>query len=489
MAEFDMVIRGGLVATASDVMLADVGIQGETVTAVAKNLPAGTREIDAQGKYVVPGGVDSHCHIEQPSSISGKMNADTFLTGTRSAACGGTTSVICFSPQRQGWSLADSTADYHERAKKAAIDYTFHLIINDPNEDVIATLPSLIADGHRSIKIFMTYDSNRVEDAGILKLMALARENQAFLVIHAEHHEMIKWQTQRLLDAGLTDAKYHAWSKPPVVEREAVHRVVSMAELLDQPVQIFHVTCAEAAEEIHRAQQRGLKIFGETCTQYLTLTADDMDRADGTGAKFVCSPSPRTPADIEALWGYLKTGVLGMVSSDHAPTNFATPNEFSSDLKLPDGPNTPFPKIPNGLPGLETRLPVLFHEGVTSGRIDISQFVALSSTNPAKLFGLYPKKGTIAPGSDADIAIWDPTKQVTIRQADLHHAIDYTPYEGWQVTGWPVTTVSRGKVVADGGDFVGDEGHGRFLARAPYDYIKPRGVFPSPFDPFAGHGK
>src|SRR6056297_763070 len=252
MAEFDTVIRGGLVATASDVMLADVGIQGEVVTAVGKNLPAGANEIDAQGKYVLPGGVDSHCHIEQPSSISGKMNADTFLTGTRSAACGGTTSVICFSPQRHGWSIADSTADYHERAKKAAIDYTFHLIVNDPNQDVMAALPGLIADGHRSIKVFMTYDSNRVTDDGVLKLMALARENQAFLVIHAEHHEMIKWQTQRLLDAGLTDAKYHAWSKPAVVEREAVHRVIAMAELLDQPVQIFHVTCAEAAEEIHR---------------------------------------------------------------------------------------------------------------------------------------------------------------------------------------------------------------------------------------------
>ena len=486
MAEFDTVIRGGLVATATDIMLADVGIEGETVTAIAKNLPAGKKEIDAQGKYVLPGGVDSHCHIEQPSSISGKMNADTFLTGTRSAACGGTTSVICFSPQRQGWSLADSTADYHERAKKAAIDYTFHLIINDPNEDVMATLPSLIADGHRSIKIFMTYDSNRVEDAGVLKLMALARENQAFLVIHAEHHEMIKWQTQRLLDAGLTDAKYHAWSKPPVVEREAVHRVISMAELLDQPIQIFHVTCAEAAEEIHRAQQRGLKIFGETCPQYLVLTADDMDRADGEGAKFVCSPSPRTPQDIEAIWGYLKTGVLGMVSSDHAPTNFAVPSEFSTDIKMADGPDTPFPKIPNGVPGLETRLPLVFNEGVSSGRITLDEFVALSSTNPAKLFGLYPKKGTIAPGSDADIAIWDPEMQVTIRQENLHHAIDYTPYEGFQVKGWPVTTLSRGKVVADGGDFVGQEGHGRFLARAPYDYIAPRGVFPSPFDPYAG---
>ncbi|MCA8927817.1 MAG: dihydropyrimidinase [Alphaproteobacteria bacterium] len=486
MAEFDTVIRGGLVATASDIMLADVGIQGEVVTAVAKSLPAGKHEIDAQGKYVLPGGVDSHCHIEQPSSISGKMNADTFLTGTRSAACGGTTTVICFSPQRQGWTLADSTADYHERAQKAAIDYTFHLIINDPNEDVMATLPRLIADGHRSIKIFMTYDSNRVTDDGVLKLMACARENQAFLVIHAEHHEMIKWQTQRLLDAGLTDAKYHAWSKPPVVEREAVHRVISMAELLDQPVQIFHVTCAEAAEEIHRAQQRGLKIFGETCAQYLTLTADDMDRADGEGAKFVCSPSPRTPADIEALWGYLKTGVLGMVSSDHAPTNFAVPSEHSQDLKLPDGPETPFPKIPNGLPGLETRLPLLFHEGVNGGRIGLSQFVALAATNPAKLFGLYPKKGTIAPGSDADIAIWDPSRQVTIRQADLHHAIDYTPYEGWQVTGWPVTTLCRGQVVAQDGDFVGAAGHGRFLARAPYDEIAPRGVFPSPFDPYAG---
>ncbi|MEK9826689.1 MAG: dihydropyrimidinase [Rhodospirillales bacterium] len=479
MADFDVVIRGGTVATASGVFEGDVGIAGEQVVAVGKNLSKGAREIDAKRRIVFPGGVDSHCHIEQPSSTGG-VNADTFLSGTRAAICGGTTSVICFAPQFKSTHITTSTADYHARAERGATcDYSFHLIVNRADKETLDALPSLIAQGHRTIKVFMTYPSNRVDDTGLLNLMALARKNQAFMVIHAEHHDMIMWMMEQLTAKGLTEAKHHCWSKPPVVEREAVHRVAAMAELMDQPVQIFHVTCGEAAEEIRRAQARGLKIWGETCTQYLTLTSDDLDKPNGEGAKWVCSPAPRSTEEHDKLWGYIKSGVLDIVSSDHAPSNFGE-NEGE---KLPDGPNTPFTRMPNGVPGLETRLPILFSKGVVEGRIDLETFAAISSRNPARLFGL-KNKGDIAPGKDADIAIWDPDAKVTIKQENLHHDVNYTPYEGMTVTGWPTTTLSRGEVLWDDGEFKATPGRGRFLARDPYEFIKPRGIFPGPFNPF-----
>jgi dihydropyrimidinase len=300
------------------------------------------------------------------------------------------------------------------------------------------------------------------------------------MVVHAENHDMIMWMMEQLTAAGLTEAKHHCWSKPPLVEREAVHRVCAMSELMDQPVQIFHVTCGEAAEEIRRAQARGVKVFGETCAQYLVLTEDDLDKPNGEGAKWVCSPAPRAAVEHERLWTYIKTGVLDIVSSDHAPSNFAE----GAGAKLPDGPSTPFTKMPNGVPGLETRLPLLFSEGVVAGRIDLSTFAAISARNPARLFGLL-KKGDIAPGKDADIAVWDPDVKTTITQANLHHDVNYTPYEGRTVTGGPTTTLSRGEVLWRDGDFKAEPGRGRFLARDPYDYIKPLGRFPTPFNPFA----
>jgi len=266
-----------------------------------------------------------------------------------------------------------------------------------------------------------------------------------------------------------------------VVEREAVHRVIALAEMVDQPIQIFHVTCGEAAEEIRRAQARGLKVFGETCAQYFVLTEDDMDRPGFEGAKYICSPSPRHAREHDALWRHIASGTLDIVTSDHAPYMYEGPTG-----KKVRGDNAPFNIIPNGVPGVETRLPIVFSEGVVGGRIDLSTFVAITSTNPAKLFGLYPKKGTIAVGSDADIAIWDPARKVTIRNEDLHSAMDYTPYEGMSVTGWPVMTLSRGEVLWNDGEVTVEPGRGQFLARGPYDYIKPRGVFPTPLNPITG---
>ena len=480
MSDYDLIIKGGTVVNAADMVKADVGIRDGRVVAIAESLSNGGRVIDASGRYVMPGGVDSHCHIEQPSSTGGK-NAETFESGTRSAACGGTTTIICFCPQEKGNTITPMLRDYHEKAKKACIDYSFHLIINDPSDPVVEELPGLIAEGHRSLKLFMTYPKNRVDDSEILRIFEVARSNQALVTVHAENHDAIMYMTDKLIAAGLTGTKYHAWCKPPVVEREAVHRIIALAELMDQPIQIFHVTCAEAAEEIRRAQQRGLKIFAETCPQYFMLTEDDLDKPIHEGAKALCSPAPRTVEHQSALWSYIRSGTLGVVTSDHAPYNVHTP-----DGKFWAGDNAPFNQIANGVPGLETRMPIVFSEGVATGRIDLQSFVAITSANAAKLFGLYPKKGTVSVGADADIVIWDAEKSVTVSQDMLHHDTDYTPYEGKTLTGWPVMTISRGHVVWDDGKVDAQPGWGKFIAREPYDYIAPRGVFPTPFNPVSG---
>ena len=478
MADYDLVIRGGTVVTAADVVRCDVGISGGRIVALGERLNGAAREIDATGRLVLPGGVDSHCHIDQPPSSNAGNNADDFASGTASAAAGGTTTVICFSTQAKGGTITENVRNYHEKGKQALIDYSFHMIIADPNDAAMAELPELIEQGHRSLKRFMTYDSSFLNDEQVLKVLALARKHGAFVTVHAENHEAIKFLTKALVESGHTRAKHHPWAKPMAVEREAVHRICSFAELLDVPLQVFHVSGAESAEEIHRFQQRGVKVFGETCTQYLVLTADDLDKPGFEGAKFLCSPAPRTKADQEALWNYIRTGVLGVVSSDHAPYRYDDP--MGKKIR---GEDAPFSVVPNGVPGLETRLPILFSEGVAKGRIDLPTFVAISATNAAKLFGIHPQKGTIAIGADADIAIWDPEKRVTITNSMLHHQVDYTTYEGMEVQGWPTTTLSRGEVVCENGEIKVEPGRGRFLARKPYDYIKPLNRHVTPFDP------
>ena len=480
LSDFDLVIRGGTVVNAAEISKCEVGIKEGRIVALGERLGPGKQEIDATGKFVMPGGIDSHCHIDQRSSGGGR-NAETFLSGTRSAACGGTTTIICFAAQEKGELLTPIVEDYHERAKDSCIDYSFHLIISDPSDEVMNDeVPKLIDQGHRSLKIFMTYPRNRLNDAEILKVLETAKRKQALVCVHAENHDAIMYMTEKLLAAENNSTKFHAWAKPPLVEREAVHRVIMLSELLDVPIQIFHVSCEEAAEEIRRAQQRGLKIFSETCPQYFVLTERDLDRDQREGAKFVCSPAPRTEGDQEAVWDHVRLGTIGNVTSDHAPYNI---DELEG--KFWAGDNAPFSQIANGVPGLETRMPITFSEGVVKGRIDLQTFVAVTSTNAARLFGLYPKKGTISVGADADICIWDAEKDVTITQDILHHDTDYTPFEGLQVTGWPFITISRGKIVWENGDVRCEAGWGNFLARDPYDYIEPRGVLPTPFDPVA----
>lgn len=460
-AEFDLVIRNANIATASDIFRADIGVVDGKIVQMGLKLPKGAREIDAKGRMTTPGGVDAHCHLDQPIAPPARMT-DDFESGTRSAACGGTTTIIPFAAQQKGGTLRAAVDDYHRRAKgRASIDYGFHLIVSDPTPDVMANeLPALIAEGYTSFKLYMTYEDLKLDDGQILRLLALARSHGAMAMIHAENTECIAWLTENLIDAGLTAPRYHAASRPMLVEREATHRAISLAELVDVPVLIVHVSGREAVEQIQWARTRGLKILSETCPQYLFLSADDLGIDDSyEGAKCVCSPPPRDAASQRAIWGGIADGTFTVFSSDHAPFSFD-----NDSGKKPGGEEVAFPYIPNGIPGLETRLPLLYSEGVLTGRISINRFVELTATNPAKTYGLHPLKGSISIGSDADIVIWDE-RRVTLTNAMLHHAVDYTPYEGRTLNAWPAYTIARGEVVWDGQAFAGKAGHGRFLAR------------------------
>jgi dihydropyrimidinase len=415
--------------------------------------------LDAAGRLVTPGGVDAHCHLDQPMSDGSKM-ADDFITGTRSAACGGTTTVIPFACQFKGQSLQTAVDDYHQRAQgKAAIDYAFHLIVSDPTPEVLRhELPRLVSEGYTSFKVYMTYDDMKLNDRQILNLLAVARREGAMTMIHAENADCIGWLTEQLLEAGLTAPRYHAHARPMLVEREATHRAIALAELADVPILIVHVSSREAADQIRTAQGLGLKVYGETCPQYLFLTAENLELEGFEGAKCICSPPPRDKANQDVIWRGLENGTFQVLSSDHAPFAFAGPHG-----KQANGASAPFSQVPNGIPGLETRMPLLMSHGVLDGRIDIHSFVALTSTNAARLYGLFPRKGTIAVGSDADLVVWDMDQPRTIRNALLHHAVDYTPYEGIEVKAWPALTLSRGELVWRDGHYLGRQGHGHFL--------------------------
>src|SRR5216683_514152 len=404
MAEYDLVVRNGTLATASDVFRADIGVVDGRVVTIGAKVGAGRREIDAKGRIVTPGGIDSHCHIAQRSSM-GVMTADDFFTATRSAACGGTTTVIPFAAQYRGMSLRQVVKDYHACAdRKAAVDYAFHLIISDPTQQVTGQeLPALIKDGYTSFKIYTTYDALKLDDRQILDVLSVARRERALVMVHAENHDVISWLSEKLLAAGHSAPRFHGMAHAPIAEREATSRAISLAELFD------------------------------------------------------------------------------VFSSDHAGYRYDDP-----EGKMKHGRNAPFKKVANGVPGLEVRTALLFSEGVGKGRIDLPKFVALSATNAAKLYGLYPRKGTIAVGSDADLAIWDPDKEVTISQSMIHDAMDYTPYEGKKIKGWPITTLVRGEVVADAGEFVGSAGQGRFLKCDISPASRPLGRGVIAFDPATG---
>jgi dihydropyrimidinase len=460
MADFNLVIKNGTVATAADTFRADVGIRGGRVAALAEDLQ-GAEEIDASGLLVLPGGIDSHVHFAQPSG-PGIVMADDFESGTRSAAFGGNTLVMPFCMQQKGQSLREALKDYHALAEgRCYTDVSFHLIASDPTPAVLGQeLPALVADGYTSLKVFMTYPDLALSDFQILEVLAMAKSTGALVMVHAENYDAIRFLTHQLEQAGKIAPKYHATSRPIPVEREATHRAISLTELSDVPVMIVHVSNGEAMEEIRRAQGRGLKVLGETCPQYLVLTEADLEGLNMEGAKYVCSPPPRDRKSQGECWRGLETGIFQVYSSDHCPFRY----EDEAGKLTPNG-RTSFRWVPNGIPGVETRLPILFSEGVGTGRITLNQFVALTATNHARIYGLYPRKGTIAIGADADIALWDPAMNVTISADGLHQGSDYTPYEGMEVTGWPVTTIVRGKVIVDSGELKGSMNHGSYVAR------------------------
>lgn len=463
MQEFDLVIRGGTVVTAADTTRADIGILDGQIVAVALDLPGGSDEIDASGLLVMPGGIDSHVHLAQPS-FGGPRMADDFETGTRSALAGGNTTVMPFALQPRGASLRESVLAYHKEAEgRALCDYSFHIILANASTSVLEQeLPSLIAEGYTSLKIFMTYDDLVLNDREILDVLDSAGRHGALVMVHCEGYDAIRYMTERLELEGKTAPFYHAASRPQAVEREATHRAISHAELTGSRIMIVHVSGREAMEQIRWAQQRGLPILAETCTQYVSLTAEDLKglNMDESGGKYVCSPPPRDRASWEAIWEGLRTGVFQTFSSDHCPFFYEGPMG-----KLNPKARTSFRWVPNGIPGVAVRMPILFSEGVRKGRISLNEFVALTSTNHARIYDLYPRKGSIAPGCDADLVLWDADRRVTISQNLMQHGSDYTPFEGMEVVGWPVTTLVRGRVAMHEGEILARPGDGDFIAR------------------------
>ena len=455
---FDLLITGGRIVTPTGVVTGDLAVRGEEVAVIGTGLGPATTTIDATGKYVMPGGVDPHAHIEQMSGM-GVMNADTFETATRSAAMGGTTSVISFAAQAKGARLADTVADYSARATRGAmIDYAFHMTVTDTGVPAFETdLAALIAGGERSIKVFTTYNI-QLSDAQILSVMSAARTHGALVCVHAETDAIIAQAKSALIAAGKTAPHYHAASHPRMAEIEAVERICRFAEYLGQPVMLFHISTTEGAAAVRAARKRGAPVWAETCPHYLFMTEDILHQPGLEGSKWMCSPPQRQVADQEALWSALQDGDLQLVSSDHAPYRF---NETG---KLTAGPDAGFHEIANGLPGLETRLPLMFDAMVSGGRGGPEGFARLTASAPAEIYGL-PQKGALAPGMHADITLWDPEKTTTYRENDLHDNVGYNPWVGRTIKGWPTDVWLRGNHIVQGGTFVANPGSGRKINR------------------------
>lgn len=454
------VIRNTEVFQRNALARADIAVVDGKIAQVGENLPDQGDTIDATGLIATPGGVDPHAHIEQRSGM-GLMNADTFETATRSAALGGTTSVISFAAQAKGQRLLDVVSDYSERAARGAmIDYAFHLSLSDPNAPYFEDdLRALISAGHRSVKVFTTYDIALNHDQ-IERILQITGPAGALTCVHAEDDETLSKARNALLESGNTSPLHHAMARPEAAEQRAVARICAMAERLNAPVMIFHVSCAIAAQEVAQARRRGAPITAETCPHYLFMTAEVLDKPGMEGAKWMCSPPQRTGRDQQALWEALEDQTLDLISSDHAPYR------FDNTGKLRAGPNPPFPDIANGLPGLETRMPLMFDAIISQSKLPVSQFIPLTASTAADIYGL-PGKGRLTPGADADIVLWNPTKTHTYGANDLHDNVGYNPYEGHRVTGWPVHVFLRGTQIVTDGNLTTEPGAGRWIDRSP----------------------
>ncbi len=464
------VIRGGLVVTAAEEMHADVLIEGERVVALAATGSSAAqawtadREFDATGKYVIPGGVDAHTHMELP--FGGTAASDTFETGTRAAAWGGTTTIVDFAVQSVGGALREGLDAWHAKAQgNCAIDYAFHMIMSDVTESSLKEMDALVAEGVTSFKLFMAYPGVFYSDDGrILRAMQRGAGNGGLVMMHAENGIAIDVLVEQALAAGQTDPRYHGEVRRELLEAEATHRAIKLAQVAGAPLYVVHVSAASAVAELAAARRLGLNVFGETCPQYLFLSTDNLAErgADGfEGAKYVCSTPLRPREHQEALWRGLRTNDLQVVSTDHCPFCFVGQKELGRG---------DFSKIPNGLPGVENRMDLL-HQAVLDGHISLRRWVEIASATPARMFGLYPRKGTIAPGSDADLVIYDPRARQTVSAATHHMNVDYSAYEGRQITGQARTVLSRGTVVIDEGGYLGRPGHGRYQPRATCQYL------------------
>ncbi len=458
---FDTLIRNGTVVTATDTFAADLGINDGKISAIAAQLPienAG-RVIDAAGRLVMPGGIDVHTHLDMP--FGGTTSADDFETGTIAAAFGGTTTLIDFAIQYKGQTLRQAFDTWMKKAHdKAVTDYAFHCIITDLGAAQLEEMGQLIREGVTSFKLFMAYPGVfMLDDASIFRAMSQAAKHAGLICMHAENGGAIDVIVQRALAEGKRAPKYHALTRPTTAEAEATSRAIALAEMAGAPVYIVHLSCNDALEKVREARDRGLPVYAETCPQYLYLSLENFDVPGFEGAKYVFTPPLREKWHQEKLWQGLALDTLQVVSTDHCPFCFKEQKELGKD---------DFTKIPNGGPGIEHRLSLIYTGGVHAKRFSANRFVELVSTAPAKLFGLYPRKGTIAVGSDADLVIFDPDEQQVISAKTHHMRVDYSMFEGIQITGVPKTVLSRGLTVIDSGKFVGRPGAGQFLRRQTY---------------------
>ncbi|MFY0759301.1 dihydropyrimidinase [Metabacillus dongyingensis] len=454
-------IKNGIIVTAADTYKADILVEEEQIAAIGCNLPEeGAEIVDAKGCYVFPGGIDPHTHLDMP--FGGTVTKDDFESGTMAAAFGGTTTVIDFCLTEKGKPLKDAIQTWHEKSRdKAVIDYSFHLMISEINDDVLGELPAVInEEGISSFKVFMAYKNVfQADDETLFRTLLTAKELGGLVMVHAENGDVIDYLTKKALAEGKTDPIYHALTRPPEVEGEATGRAAQLTGLAGSQLYVVHVSCADAVEKIAEARSKGFDVWGETCPQYLVLDQTYLEKPDFEGAKYVWSPPLRDKKHQDVLWNALKTGVLQTFGSDQCSFDF----KGQKDLGKED-----FTKIPNGGPMIEDRLSILFSEGVKKGRISLNQFVDMTSTKTAKLFGLYPKKGTIAVGSDADLVLFDPAAERTISAETHHMAVDYNAFEGLQVTGEPVSVLSRGEFVVRDKQFAGRAGRGQYQKRAKY---------------------
>jgi dihydropyrimidinase len=456
MTDFDLVIRNGKLVSDKDCFIADIGISAGIIVNIGKNL-TGHETIDASDKIVLPGAVDPHVHLEMPAGAT--TSSDNWESGTIAAACGGTTTILDFIEPEGDQTLQQAFDDRRKQALgRSVIDFGLHMTITSSDKKTLDQIPDIVTAGIPSFKVYTTYDGFLLEDKELLEVMLAVRASNGTVMVHAENDAIIKHTQRTFLKEGKTSPRFHPLSRPDFAEGEAIHRVIALAKTAGVNLYIVHVSTALGADEITRAIADGMAITGETCPQYLLLTDMEYERAGFEGAKFVCSPPLRRTKDQSVLWKELSHGDIRTIGTDHCPFMFHGQKDLGIDQ---------FTKIPGGIPGIESRLSLLYTYGVEAGRITLNQWVELCCTNPAKSFGIYPQKGNLSVGADADLVIFDPKKEFTISNSRLHENVDYSPYEGMKLHGYPEKTIFRGNVVVQNGVYSGLKGSGRFLAGKP----------------------